>query len=367
MNAVLVTLIKWCYSKMFLFGFLPFSFLFTVNGMKDPRIDRAIGVCKKVVSAFSFSWKKRRDMAVVQAELGLPSHNLITESLTRWGSRQLMVERVLEQEKAIAQVLGADKKSRHLVPTWQDIDVLESMNKAVSPLKEFTDALSGEAYVSFSYLKPVLHLLNNSLLQPEEGETELTKQIKSNILNYLNNKYNDPVTQELLDMASLMDPRFRTTYIADDEVDGIKKRAVTELMSLPAEKSKSQPGTSVQDLLQEEAAEPVTKKKKTLASFFKKKTVTPTSQSEQDKIEAELSSYLLSSETDPDTDPLQWWKVHEANFPRLSNLARKYLSIPATSAPSERVFSTGGNIVTCQRACLKPEAVDRLVFLAKNL
>ena len=154
--------------------FFPFSFLFTVNGMKDPRFDRAIGVCIKVVSFFSFSWKKR-DMAVVQAELGLPSHNLITESLTRWGSRQLMVERVLEQEKAIEQVLGADKKSRHLVPTWQDIDVLESMNKAVSPLKEFTDALSGEAYVSVSYLKPVIHLLNNSLLQPEEGPSSPNK------------------------------------------------------------------------------------------------------------------------------------------------------------------------------------------------
>nr|XP_033940623.1 zinc finger BED domain-containing protein 4-like isoform X2 [Pseudochaenichthys georgianus] len=205
--------------------------------MKDPRIDRAIGVCKKVVSAFSFSWKKRRDMAVLQAELGLPSHNLITESLTRWGSRQLMVERLLEQEKAIAQVLGADKKSRHLVPTWQDIDVLESINKAVSPLKEFTDALSGEAYVSVSYLKPVIHLLNNSLLQPEEGTPGhgLT--------------HGPPVPDNL----------------SDDEVDGIKKRAVTELMSLPAEKSTSQPGTSVQDLHQEEAAEPVTKKKRTLA------------------------------------------------------------------------------------------------------
>ena len=57
-------------------------------------------------------------------------------------------------------------------------------------------------------------------IQPEEGETELTKQIKSNILNYLKNKYNDPVTQDLLDIASLMDPWFRTTYLADD---GIKK------------------------------------------------------------------------------------------------------------------------------------------------
>ena len=76
-------------------------------------------------------------------------------------------------------------------------------------------------------------------------------------------------------------------------------------MSLPAENNKSQPGTSGRDLHQEEAAETVTKKKKTLESFFKKKTLSSTSQSEQDKIEAELSSYLLLSETDPDTDPLQ--------------------------------------------------------------
>lgn len=108
--------------------------------MKDHRIDRAIAVCKKVVGAFSFSWKKKRDLAAAQAELNLPLHKLITESPTRWGSRQKMIQRVLEQEKAITQVLAADKKSRHLVPTWQDIDVLESVNKALSPLQEFTDA-----------------------------------------------------------------------------------------------------------------------------------------------------------------------------------------------------------------------------------
>lgn len=66
-------------------------------------------------------------------------------------------------------------------------------------------------------------------------------------------------------------------------------------------------------------------------------------------------------------DPLEWWKIHEGNFLRVSQLARKYLCIPATSAPSERVFSTGGNIVTCQRATLKPDKVDKLVFLATNL
>lgn len=145
-------------------------------------------------------------MAKAQAELHLPPHRLITETPTRWGSRQQMVERVLEQEKAISQVLKADKKNRHLVPTWQDLDVLESVNRALSPLMEFTDALSGEEYVSVSYLKPVLHLLNNSVLSPDENDTELTKQLKWNILKYLNEKYSDAATDDLLVMISFVDP-----------------------------------------------------------------------------------------------------------------------------------------------------------------
>ncbi|KAJ4946777.1 hypothetical protein JOQ06_008823 [Pogonophryne albipinna] len=187
------------------------------NGVKDPRIDRAIG--------------------------------LITESPTRWGSRQRMIERFLEQEKALVRVLGSDKKSRHLVPTWQDLDVLESINKAVKPLQEFTDALSGESYVSVSYIKPVLHLFKTSLLQPEEEDAELTKTIKGKIMRYLDDKYSDPVKDELLDMSLLVDPRFRTTYIDRDKVEPVKKRAVAEMMSLPAPANNStpqQPGTAVQ-------------------------------------------------------------------------------------------------------------------------
>lgn len=43
------------------------------------------------------------------------------------------------------------------------------------------------------------------------------------------------------------------------------------------------------------------------------------------------------------------------------------ICIPATSSPSEREFSTGGNIITYLHPSLKPQNVDRLVFLAKNL
>ena len=39
----------------------------------------------------------------------------------------------------------------------------------------------------------------------------------------------------------------------------------------------------------------------------------------------------------------------------------------ATSSPSERIFSASGNIVSCERSCLKHNMVNKLVFLAKNL
>lgn len=84
-------------------------------------------------------------------------------------------------------------------------------------------------------------------------------------------------------------------------------------------------------------------------------------------IEKEIKSYLLIPEVDSDVNPLAWWKTQEMNFPRLAKLAKKYLCVPASSSPSERAFSTGGNIVTCHRASLKPDNVDRLVFLAHNL
>ena len=49
------------------------------NAMKDDsRLSRALGVCKKIVSSFSYSWKKKSELSKVQSEMKLPQHSLIT-------------------------------------------------------------------------------------------------------------------------------------------------------------------------------------------------------------------------------------------------------------------------------------------------
>ena len=36
---------------------------------------------------------------------------------------------------------------------------------------------------------------------------------------------------------------------------------------------------------------------------------------------------------------MEWWSDHEVKFPHVALMAQKYLATPASSAPSERVFS----------------------------
>jgi hypothetical protein len=60
---------------------------------------------------------------------------------------------------------------------------------------------------------------------------------------------------------------------------------------------------------------------------------------------------------------LTWWKSNEIKFPLLSHLAQRILCIPATSAPSERVFSSAGLTIAKDHARLAPQTANELVFL----
>lgn len=108
-------------------------------------------------------------------------------------------------------------------PSWQDIDVKEFVHKALNPLVDFSDALSGWAYVSVSYLKPVLQLFNEKVLKPEVDDSVLTKTIKATVISYLNEKYNDVSTDDHPSWSSFQDPLHQRWQGSDCDIQSISQ------------------------------------------------------------------------------------------------------------------------------------------------
>ncbi|GFR23521.1 zinc finger BED domain-containing protein 1 [Trichonephila clavata] len=109
--------------------------------------------------------------------------------------------------------------------------------------------------------------------------------------------------------------------------------------------------------------------KKGLAKFFDlfgSNSNSENTRNPSQEAEKELNEYLSMPRVSFEHDPLDWWKVHYESFPSLKVLARKYLCIQGSSVASERVFSSGGSVITRQRASLLPKHAEMQIFLSHN-
>ena len=119
-----------------------------------------------------------------------------------------MIARILEQQQAISFVLSSDRKTSHLIPTWQDIDVWGVINEDLSPLANFTDIMSGEKYVTGSSNLPILSLLKSSFLKANPNDKPMANEICSAILSDLSDRYVESEVTTIMELTSMIDPHF---------------------------------------------------------------------------------------------------------------------------------------------------------------
>ncbi|XP_077100033.1 E3 SUMO-protein ligase ZBED1 [Siphateles boraxobius] len=311
----------------------------TFEKTEKARTDRALAVCRTINGFFSHSWKRRRELKKAQVQLGLPEHSLVTDCATRWGSKQKMIDRMLEQRTAINRVLADDRKVNVSI-TWQDEDVaiVEQSVKA------------------------------KDTLAPSDEDGHLTANLKAGIMSILDDKYKalPEASLQLIRKTTFLDPRYRGDY--DPNVEETKKMIEEEAFILGRKAQSTHPVREEGEQNEEADVEPQPKRKKTLASLLKRKAGTASvNLTIPEKVVTEIATYAQESPIHAEQDPLAWWKENQSRFPLLAKIAKKYLCVCATSCASERVFSTMGNIVTPKRSHLKPEMVNMLGFLTKNM
>ncbi len=150
--------------------------------------------------------------------------------------------------------------------------------------------------------------------------------------------------KNVLNISSFVDPRFKGSFA--ENLDNTIKACSDEAMTLASHPDTEDPLASTTQ--SSESASSTTSKKNPVW------TVTANHQCKEEQFISfrtynvinPIKLYLSLTAISADSDPLAWWKAHVEEIPMLSKVARKYLCIPATSVPSERVFSASGHILS---------------------
>ncbi|KAK1889018.1 Zinc finger BED domain containing protein 1 [Dissostichus eleginoides] len=220
---------------------------------------------------------------------------------------QLIVNNALK-EPSISRAVGA---ARHLPDQWV---LLEELTQGLQPFQCATVYLSGQEYATASCLPQLVKGLQRST-QQTRFETGAGKAF----------------------LATSLDPRFRKLKFMGAE-DGTRVQGTIEVLAIKE---------SDTDSLSEEEDESHEDQKLQMAR-------------------SEVQMYFAEPAIHKKDDPLRWWRENKGRFPVLSKLARSFLCIPATSTPSERIFSVAGNICSQKRASLSGDHVEMLTFLHFN-
>ena len=324
------------------------------SGLSISGISRAIAAGRKLVAQFHHSTLATNELKKRQEGMGMTPKKIQQDCPTRWNSTYYMAKSLIENRWPLVAVLSDEtvtkRQYRQLGLSADTWSLLSDLIKCLHPLEVATVLLCEENHTSLSLVLPVIHGLISQLVATEE-DSALIRQFKVTVSTELRRKWSldDVTTASVVStVATALDPRFRSLKFLNEEEKLAVKKSISYL---------SQCVESV-DLNNGQDTDPGSPSKCLKTTAIDILLGLDESDTPDDTIENEMPRYFCESSSSRDCKPLQWWKENLPRYPKLVKVARAVLCIPATSAPSERLFSIAGLTVTKLRSCLKPENVD---------
>ena len=364
------------------------------DGIFSQRIVRdIISNSRKIVGHFNHSPLACSRLQDIQNKLDLPQHKLIQDVTTRWNSTFYMLERLVEQRRAIGMYASDHYGITSLsIYQWQ---LTENILRLLQPFEEVTKRFSSNSACISEVIVEVQVLLR--YLGRKEND-EGVQTMKSELRDSINSRFvikGEIFRKKSFCIATVLDPRFKTSFFPPESLDCIKNMIISEMDI----KVLSETGLSIQvsdSLLTDVGICGTPPPKRSLreethfsirncydeivqgalyhgeeSSYGGHEQLDVTCGGSQNSIrnshKFELERYLTDPLIPISEDPLLWWKINEKYYSNLLPVSLKYLSAPPTSIYSERLFSTAGNVFEEKRSSLLPENGERLIFIQKNL
>lgn len=332
------------------------------GSIKDvPTLVKVKDVVSRIVEQTRRSTVVLDKFESIQKNQGHKIKKLIQDVSTRWNSTYEMMERILELKGPIAELLTEPGMSAKIgvvdSSTWQ---VLGEAVDVLQPLYEGTKELSGEKITTGSKAIPLTKMLMMRYTfiiehcQPGTVKSQLATAIFFN----LRRRFGELEEIKELALATLLDPRFKTNGF---QSTANKERALANIHS-------ELESTYLIEEQEDKDKPQVTPHSRSCLWEPFDSMVSQHGKNAMDSAKQDIHTFLSLPCQPRSSDPLHWWKgLGKDKFPLLFQLAQKYLCIPATSVPSERVFSMAGQIISKKRNRLGDECARKLIILNHNL
>lgn len=381
--------------------------------------------CRGLSGHFKSSSQANDNLLLIQNTAGLQEEKqkavtTIQDVITRWWSTYSMCQRLLRLKKYFEMMVLAGTLVATMNLTVAQWEIVTLIIKLLQPFMQAQKMLEGEKYVTISLVPTLIISLRNQLIaiiDDVANEGGHIQAVALRMLEDFNKRWGEgahgTIFQEhttegerrrpkglpiLTILASALDPRFKG-LLDFDEDDRIRIRTELKIRLIqvalepidlvhqpqhdqPAEVNKPQPLQRQNVAVPRSANDLLCEHDRRVAEYNQSRRAAMVAVAEvanariaaaEHRVEMEMNSYdaedLISMTVTKlygkvcYNNPLEWWERKQSNFPLHAKLARRYLCVPATSAPSERVFSLAGLTIAKERASLNPEIADALIFL----
>lgn len=342
-------------------------------------------ILKKCATYFHHSILAKQRLRLIQRDLGLPEHGMIQSVSTRWNSTLHMLQRMMEQRRALSLYCG--EYGGFTMPTAHQWDLVSSLIEILVPIEEVTLQVS-HSDSSASCIIPCIAVLE-VLLQDEADTTSIIGSLRQVMIKSMDRRFSKLKDTKFVVLSCLLDPRYKCQVLSSEQLTKAKswlkeedaaptliserEESVEEsVMPDRATTSANMPGENDESSSKKQRFEPFERiqSRNRINEVFKSLLAPQASDllASSMSVEDELHWYLKEPVIDRESgDALQWWRQNEMRFTRLAKHARRFLCAPPSSVPSERVFSEVSAIYDSGRNRLMGENADKLCFLNYNL